>query len=271
MTTPAPPDPAPLGAGPQQRSGPILTVEDLRRTFGGVAAVDGTSFHVAGVKITALIGPNGAGKSTVLNLIAGALRPDAGRIVFEGQDIAGEPAHQIAHRGIIRTFQLLGEFERLTVLENLLVGARPGRGDSLGGALLGKRYWRRSQDEQINRALSLLDRFGLRTIQHDYAGSLSGGQKRMVEIMRALMRDPPLLLLDEPFAGVSRALSGQVEQHLAGLREEGRTILMVEHELAAVDRLADAVVVMTQGRVLAEGSMADLRQNKEVLDAYLVG
>lgn len=252
------------------RADPFLAVTELRRNFGGNAAVDGASFGAAEGKITALIGPNGAGKSTVLNLVAGALRPTAGRIVFDGVDITGEPAHRVARRGIIRTFQLLGEFDRLTVLENLLVGARRGRGDSLGGALLGKRYWHRSQDEQIERALGFLGRFGLLPIQDEYSGNLSGGQKRMVEIMRALMSEPSLLLLDEPFAGVSRALSGRVEDQLAALREEGRTIVMVEHELGAVDRLADAVVVMAEGRVLAEGSMSDLRRNKEVIDAYLV-
>jgi ABC-type branched-subunit amino acid transport system ATPase component len=143
------------------RGGPLLQVEALRRLFGGNAAVDGATFDVTRATITALIGPNGAGKSTVLNLIAGALKPTAGQIIFNGENIAGDPAHRIAGRGIIRTFQLLGEFERLTVLENLLVGASPGRGDSLGGALLGKRYWRQSQDEQIERALGMLNRFGV--------------------------------------------------------------------------------------------------------------
>ena len=254
-------------AGPEV----VLTVDGLRRTFGGMAAVDGATFAAARGRITALIGPNGAGKSTVLNLVAGALRPDAGRVVYLGDDIAGEPAHRVARRGIIRTFQLLGEFERLTVMENLLVGARRARGDTLGGALLGKRYWRRSEQAAIGRAIELLERFDLLALQHDYAGELSGGQKRMVEIMRALISEPALLLLDEPLAGVSPALSREVEAHLSALRSNGLTIVMVEHELGTVDRLSDAVVMMAQGRVLAEGSLAELRRNKEVVDAYLVG
>jgi len=249
----------------------ILSVSALRRTFGGIVAVDDASFDVARRSVTALIGPNGAGKTTVLNMVAGALRPTRGRILFEGEDTAGLPPHRVAELGIIRTFQLVGEFQRLTVLENLVVGARRGRGDSLGGALLGKRYWRSALDARVSQAMSLLERFDLSALRHAYMGELSGGQKRMVEIMRALMSDPKLLLLDEPFAGVSPALSREVEAQLATLRDEGHTILLIEHELSVVERLSDTVVMMAQGRVFAQGTMTELRSKREVVDAYLVG
>lgn len=249
----------------------ILSISGLRRTFGGVVAVDDATFDVGRGKVTALIGPNGAGKSTVLNMVAGALRPTRGHIVFDGEDLAGLPAHRVAAHGIVRTFQLVGEFQRLTVMENLVLGAPPGRWDSLAGAMLGKRCWRGPLSAGIEQADGLLDRFGLAAIRDAYMGELSGGQKRMVEIMRALMRDPALLLLDEPFAGVSPALSREVEEQLGALRDEGRTVLLVEHELDVVDRLSDTVVMMAQGRVFATGTMAELRGNAEVVGAYLVG
>jgi branched-chain amino acid transport system permease protein len=261
----------PVARRPAAASDTMLSVERLRRVFGGLVAVDEASFTVERGKVTALIGPNGAGKTTVLNVVAGRYPPTSGAIVFEGVDIAGEPSHRVARRGIVRTFQLVGEFEQLTVVENLLLGARLGKGDTLAGALAGKRFWRRAQEEQIEQAVALLDRFGLSHIRHSYMGELSGGQKRMVEIMRALMSDPSLLLLDEPFAGVSPALSREVEDHLAALRNEGHTILLIEHELGVVDRLSDSVVMVAQGRVFARGTMSELRENRGVVEAYLVG
>jgi ABC-type branched-subunit amino acid transport system ATPase component len=248
-----------------------LEVRDLRVEFGGVRAVNGVSFGVPEQEITGLIGPNGAGKSTVLKLIAGALRPTGGRILYFGQDITGKPAYALARQSLIRTFQLSSEFARLTVLENLLVAAPGQRATTFTGALLGKRYWSAQQAQLVKTARGLLEEFDMSDAADEYAGQLSGGQKRLVEIMRALMARPKLLLLDEPLAGVNPTLRLTVEEHLLRLRGEGLTMLMVEHELGSVERICNSVIVMAQGRLLARGSMAEMRANEEVVDAYLAG
>jgi neutral amino acid transport system ATP-binding protein len=249
----------------------MLTVRDLYRHFGGVLAVNGTSFAVPPGQITGLIGPNGAGKSTVLNIIAGAVRLDAGTITYRGHDITGQPSYQVARRGIIRTFQVAAEFAALTVLENLLVAAQLQRGERLWQAALGKRYWKQQERANVERARQLLARFDMSAKEDEYAGNLSGGQKRLLELMRGLMAEPALLLLDEPMAGVNPSLARRIERHLLDLCGEGLTMLMIEHELAVVERLCDPVVVMAQGRVISQGTMASVRADQEVLDAYLIG
>ena len=246
-------------------------MRDLERAFGGVKAVDGVSFEVQAGRATGLIGPNGAGKSTVLKLMAGALKPTAGAIVVDGVDIAGWSAPRVAREGLIRTFQHTSEFARLTVLENLLVAAPGQPGDSLGGAMLGRRHARPRQQELLAQAWTLLEQFDLTQHADTYAGELSGGQRRLVEIMRALMAEPKILLLDEPMAGVNPTLRLTIEEHLQRLRDQGLTMLMVEHELGAIERICDSVVVMAQGKLLATGSMGELRENEEVVSAYLVG
>jgi branched-chain amino acid transport system ATP-binding protein len=248
----------------------LLIVRGLRKDFGGVHAVVDSSFAVPPGRITGLIGPNGAGKSTVLGMIAGAITPTAGSVVFGGTSIGGMPAYQRARLGLIRTFQISGVFDRLTVLENLLVG-QTMRGESLRGALLGKRHWAADQGDAVARGRELLTRFDLRAKEDEYGGSLSGGQKRLLEIARALMAGPSLLLLDEPMAGVSPALVGRIEEYLRELSAEGLTMLMVEHSLPVVDRLCELVVVMAQGSTVSTGTMAELRSRREVLDAYLIG
>jgi len=250
----------------------LLHVEDLRRSFGGVHAVDGISFGVEAGTITGLIGPNGAGKSTALGMIAGAIKPSGGSIVFDGRDVTGSSPMQVARSGLIRTFQISSEFQQLTVLENLLVGAPGHVGESLvGSLLLGPRSWRAQEQELVEGARELLLRFEMHEKEEEYAGNLSGGQKRLLEIMRALMAKPKLLLLDEPMAGVNPTLGRRIERHLEELRDEGLTMLMVEHELGVVERLCQRVVVMAQGKVISEGTMETLRKDKEVLGAYLVG
>ena len=252
-------------------SAPGLVVQDLHREFGGVHAVNGASFTVPPGRITGLIGPNGAGKSTALNIIAGALKPSAGTVSYDGRDITGLPSYKVARCGIVRTFQLSSEFAALTVLENLLVAAPAQRGETLWQAALGKRYWRPQERATVERARQLLVRFDMSAKEDEYAGNLSGGQKRLLELMRGLMANPALLLLDEPMAGVNPSLARRIEQHLADLVGEGLTMLMIEHELAVVERLCDPVVVMAQGRVISEGTMADIRSDQKVLDAYLIG
>jgi ABC-type branched-subunit amino acid transport system ATPase component len=260
-------DPGVDGVAP--RAGAGLEVEELRRHFGGVYAVDGASFTVAAGSVTSLIGPNGAGKSTVVGIVGGAIKPNEGRVLLDGEEITGLPAYARAHRGLVRTYQLSSEFGRLTVLENLLVAAPRQRGESLRTLLLGKRYWREQERGLVVRARTLLERFGLTEKQDEYAGNLSGGQKRLVEIMRGLMAEPKLLLLDEPMAGVNPTLARSIEEHLVTLAREGLTLLIVEHELDVVERMSDKVVAMALGRVIATGTMAELRKRREVLDAYL--
>jgi branched-chain amino acid transport system permease protein len=266
MSTAVDPAPAP---SPATSDDICLEVQDLRRDFGGVWAVDGASFSIRRGGITGLIGPNGAGKSTVVNIIGGALRPSAGRVIFEGQDITHLPPHERARRGLVRTYQLSSEFGRLTVLENLLVAAPEQRGERFRTLLFGKRYWREQERELVDRARALLERFSMSPKEDEYAGNLSGGQKRLVEIMRALMAKPKLVLLDEPMAGVNPTLARSIEDDMASLAREGVTLLFVEHELEVVDRLCESVVAMALGQVLAIGTMAELRARKDVLDAYL--
>jgi branched-chain amino acid transport system permease protein len=260
-------EPAPV----TQRPAAQLAVRDLRRVFGGVHAVDGLSFELAPGQATGLIGPNGAGKSTVLKLIAGAIAPSGGHVLVDGKDVGGWPAHKVARLGVARTFQHTSEFARLTVLENLLAAAPGQPGDSFSGALLGPRHARRRQRELLAQAWALLADFGLTEHADTYAGQLSGGQRRLAEIMRALMAQPRILLLDEPMAGVNPTLRLTIEEHLKRLRDGGLTMLMAEHELGSVERVCDSVIVMAQGKLLATGTMSELRGNEEVVSAYLAG
>jgi branched-chain amino acid transport system permease protein len=249
----------------------VLRTVDLVRDFGGVKAVAGVSIEVRRGTLTGLIGPNGAGKSTLLAMLAGTIGVTSGQVIYQGADVTGVPAYRRARLGLVRTFQLASEFKRLTVMENLLSAAPGNRGDSLAGALRGRRYWRRDEDAAIARARALLDRFGLSSLADTYGGDLSGGQRRLTEIMRALMTEPTMLLLDEPMAGVHPRLARQIGGHLLDLCAEGMTILMVEHELAIMDEFCDPVIMMAEGRVLATGTMAALRARSEVVEAYLVG
>jgi len=250
---------------------PLLTATDIHRHFEGMHAVDGVSIEVLPGRLTGLIGPNGAGKSTFLAVLAGTLPASSGSIVFDGEEIGRLPTFRRARRGLVRTFQLPSEFAQLTVLENLLAAAPKNRGDSVGGALLGRRYWGADEDALVERARGLLARFRMTEKEDQYAGDLSGGQKRLVEIMRALMLEPRLLLLDEPMAGVHPSIVGEIASYLESLRDEGLTILMVEHQLAIVERLCDPVIVMAQGKVIGRGPLVELRRQREVVDAYLVG
>jgi ABC-type branched-chain amino acid transport systems, ATPase component len=249
----------------------MLVATHIHRHFEGMRAVDGVSLEVLPGKITGLIGPNGAGKSTFMAVLAGTLPATSGTVVFDGEDITRMPAYARARRGLVRTFQLPSEFAQLTVLENLLVAAQNHRGDSLFGALMGKRYWIDDERRLVIEARALLKRFGMSAKESDYAGTMSGGQKRLIEIMRALMLHPRLLLLDEPMSGVHPKIVEEIQHYLEDLRAEGLTILMVEHELHMVERLCDTVTVMAQGKVIGSGTMASLRKQREIVDAYLVG
>jgi branched-chain amino acid transport system permease protein len=261
-------------AGPSQspRDGEVvLQAADVVREFGGLRAVAGVSISVRRGTLTGLIGPNGAGKSTLLAMLAGTLPVSSGEIRYQGEDVTGLPAFRRARLGLVRTFQLASEFKKLTVMENLLSSVPRNRGDSLRGALAGPRYWRGDEDAAIARATALLERFGLEAHANSYAGDLSGGQRRMVEIMRALMAEPRVLLLDEPMAGVHPTLARKIGGELVALAAGGLTVLMVEHELAIMDEFCDPVVAMAEGTVLAQGTMSELRRRSDVVEAYLVG
>ncbi|HWD75073.1 MAG TPA: branched-chain amino acid ABC transporter ATP-binding protein/permease [Solirubrobacteraceae bacterium] len=249
----------------------ILECRDLTRTFGGVPAVDGVSMAFERGRLTGIIGPNGAGKSTVLAMLAGTLPVTSGHVLLRGEDVTGLPAYRRARKGLVRTFQLASEFKRLTVLENLVAAIPNQRGETFRGAMLGRRFWGGQERASIERAEAMLERFGLLALADRYAGDLSGGQRRLVEIMRALMAEPEVLLLDEPMAGVHPRLAHQIGMQLVRLCEEGTTVIMVEHELSIMDEFCDPVFVLADGKVLAEGTMAALRAKEEVVEAYLVG
>jgi branched-chain amino acid transport system permease protein len=249
----------------------ILSTESLTKTFNGVAAVSNVSIKIEQGRLTGIIGPNGAGKSTTLALLAGTLPLTSGKIFYDGKEITKLQSHRRAQSGLVRTFQLASEFKKLTVLENL-VCAIPGQsGDSFLGSIRGRRYWGADEKEDIEEAMEVLSGFGLSQYADTYAGDLSGGQRRLVEIMRALLAEPKVLLLDEPMAGVHPNLSRKIGNHLLKLVDGGMTIVMVEHDLPIMDEFCDPVIVMAEGQILAEGTMSELRTKSEVVEAYLVG
>ena len=249
----------------------MLSATGLRKSFGGNRAVDGADLTISEGTITALIGPNGAGKSTVVNLFSGSLAPDGGQVILSGQDVTSWPSHRIARRGLIRTFQLSRELQGLTVLENLLVTPIGQTGESLPNIFFRPRAVRREERANVERAVEILSDYGLYHVRDNWARQLSGGQKRLLELARAVMARPKILLLDEPMAGVNPALVDQIGDHIRKLRSDGITVLMIEHNLGVVERLCDHVIVMAEGRTLATGRMSDLRGNTEVVQAYLGG
>lgn len=247
----------------------LLAIESVVHAYGGVQAVNDCSFSIPEGCIAALIGPNGAGKTTLVDLIAGAQQIQQGTIRYDGSPITAWPPHRRARAGLLRTYQLSREYQHLTVLENLLVSATGRIDESLFGALFRRGQIRRTERELVGEARALLEIFGLEGVRNDHAETLSGGQKRLLEMARAVMARPRLLLLDEPMAGVNPALMTIIEDHIREIHKRGVSFLIVEHNLSVVDRLCDPVVVMAEGRTLAVGSMADHRRNAEVLSAYL--
>ncbi|RJT90531.1 ABC transporter ATP-binding protein [Cryobacterium melibiosiphilum] len=247
---------------------PILVVDGVRRTFGGLTAVDVDHVEVPRGAITALIGPNGAGKTTLFNLLTGFDKPDAGKWTFDGRPIAGVPAYRVARFGQIRTFQLTKALGLLTVMDNMLLGAKGQSGENLFRALL-PFLWRKQETDNQAKALDLLTRFKLDTKKNDYAASLSGGQRKLLEMARALMSDPTLVMLDEPMAGVNPALTQSLLDHILNLKAQGMTVLFVEHDMHMVRHIADWVIVMAEGKVVAEGDPHEVMKNPAVIDAYL--
>jgi len=248
----------------------ILELDGVTRSFGGVRAVDGASLGVERGSITSLIGPNGAGKSTLFNVVTGLLRPDAGRVVFERRRIDGRPPHRIARLGLVRTFQNARALARLSVRENLLLGAQRHPGERLVPLVASRRAVLRHELDARLRARELLALVQLDLHADDLAATLSGGQRKLLDFARALMAEPRLLLMDEPLAGVNPTLRLQLLDHIVALRDRLEvTVVLVEHDLDAVMRVSDRVVVMSQGRVIASGRPEDVRADAAVVDAYL--
>ena len=247
---------------------PILTIDGVSRHFGGLVAVDVDHLEIPRGAITALIGPNGAGKTTLFNLLTGFDKPDTGTWSFKGTSLAGVPSFKVAQMGQVRTFQLTKALSLLTVLENMKLGAKDQRGERLLFSIF-PFLWKDKEAEIEVKALDLLKRFKLDAKRDDFAASLSGGQRKLLEMARALMTDPVLVMLDEPMAGVNPALTQSLLEHVLNLKKEGMTVLFVEHDMHMVRHIADWVVVMAEGKLVAEGPPDVVMKNPAVIDAYL--
>jgi neutral amino acid transport system ATP-binding protein len=247
---------------------PILVADNVVRRFGGLTAVDVDHVEVQRGVITALIGPNGAGKTTFFNLLTNFDTPDAGTRVFDGNNIDKVPAHKIANYGMVRTFQLTKALSKMTVIENMKLGATGQKGEKLWRSVM-PFMWKAQEKEIEQRADALLDRFKLSHMRDEFAGTMSGGQRKLLEMARALMVEPSMVMLDEPMAGVNPALTQSLLGHVTGLRDAGMTVLFVEHDMDMVQEISDWVIVMAEGRIIAEGPPASIGQNQAVVDAYL--
>ncbi len=246
---------------------PIVVADHVTRQFGGLTAVDVEHLEIQRGVITALIGPNGAGKTTFFNLLTGFDKPQTGAWSFNGRSLAGVSAYRVARRGMIRTFQLTKVLAKLSVIENMRLGATGQAGERFFGGLF--QIWRGQERKITEKADALLERFMLIKKREDFAGTLSGGQRKLLEMARALMADPELVMLDEPMAGVNPALKQSLLGHVKSLRDEGRTVLFVEHDMDMVRDISDWVVVMAQGKVIAEGPPDSVMSDQHVIDAYL--
>jgi ABC-type branched-subunit amino acid transport system ATPase component len=263
-----------LGAdGPADLAAEPLRVDGLEKQFGGITAVDGATFGVERGTLTGLIGPNGAGKSTTFNLVTGVHRPDAGQVTFAGEDITGMDPHRIARKGLVRTFQIARELGGMTVMENMMLAPQRQSGEALWRSVtpgLRPRV-RREESDLVEQVWDTLEFFDIEHLAEEEAGGLSGGQRKLLELARALLTDPDVLLLDEPFAGVNPTLERRLLDQIHALRERGYTFLLVEHDMDLIMEQCEHVIVMHQGRILTQGSPAEVRSNEAVVEAYLGG
>lgn len=246
----------------------IVVADNVVRRFGGMTAVDVDHVEIQRGAITALIGPNGAGKTTLFNLLTGFDKPSSGSWTFEGRSLHGMPAARVARQGMVRTFQLTKALSRMTVIENMRLGATHQPGENLATALIPP-LWRAREREITEQAEELLVRFKLDHHRDSFAGSLSGGQRKLLEMARALMSKPTMVMLDEPMAGVNPALTQSLLGHIQGLRDQGMTVLFVEHDMHMVRHISDWVIVMAEGRLVAEGPPETVMHDPAVIDAYL--
>jgi branched-chain amino acid transport system ATP-binding protein len=246
----------------------ILSADGIRRHFGGIVAVDVKHLEVQRGSITALIGPNGAGKTTLFNLLSGFDTPDVGEWRFDGHNMSRVVAHKTASMGMVRTFQLTKSLTKMTVIENMKLGAIHQVGEKWWKGLV-PFLWKSQEAKIEERANTLLKRFKMDHMRNEYAGTLSGGQRKLLEMARALMTEPKLVMLDEPMAGVNPALKQSLNEHIRGLRDDGMTVLFVEHDMDMVNDVADWVVVMAEGILIAEGTPEQIGSNPQVIEAYL--
>jgi ABC-type branched-subunit amino acid transport system ATPase component len=247
----------------------VLRIEGVRKGFGGLLAVDSCSLSVQEGTIVGLIGPNGAGKSTLFDLISGFVSPDSGSIIFSGREIVSLPAHKIARLGLIRTFQIPRTLMRMTVLENMMLGGQNQVGENIFANIIRRGKVQAEEISIENKAVEILKFFDILRMKDEYAGSMSGGQKKMLEMARALMADPRLLLLDEPFAGVNPALSERLIEKIKLLRKNGLTIMIIEHAIPYVLALSDELYVLNKGSILASGPPDEVISDSRVFEAYL--
>ncbi|WP_107666688.1 ABC transporter ATP-binding protein [Cyanothece sp. BG0011] len=247
----------------------ILDAKQLSKSFGGLKAVDNAQIQVKQGSITGLIGPNGAGKTTLFNLLSNFIRPDQGEVIFDGEPIHHLSPHQIALQGCIRTFQVARVLSRLSVLENMLLATQKQTGESVWQLCLKRKQVKQEERANKEKALSILESVGLIEKRHDYAGALSGGQRKLLEMARTLMTRPKLILLDEPAAGVNPTLIGQICEHIKTWNQQGISFLIIEHNMDVVMSLCDHVWVLAEGTNLADGTPTEIQQNSTVLEAYL--
>lgn len=251
---------------------PILRVDNLVKRYGGLIAVDSASFEVRRGSITGLIGPNGAGKTTTFDIVAGAQKPTSGNVIFEGRDVTGLPTHELFHLGIVRSFQIPREYSRLTAIENLMVAPPDQPGESVWSTWFAPGRVLAREREVMERAENALEFLGLDHLRDELAGNLSGGQKKLLELGRGMMTDSKLVLLDEPGAGVNPTLMNRIIEMIQRLNDErGYTFCIVEHDMDLIARLCDPVIVLVEGKVLTEGTMAEVSNDARVIDAYFGG
>ena len=246
----------------------ILSVQNLRKHFGGVRAVDGCSLTIKAGTVMGLIGPNGAGKTTMFNLISG-FEKGSGEIIFKGRQTDNLPPFKVAQCGMVRTFQIPRALAKMTVLDNLMLAPKAQAGERIWNVWLHPQSVK-AQDMRIKeKSRDILRFFEIEHLEDEYAGALSGGQKKLLEMARAMMIDPSLMLLDEPFAGVNPALSWKISRYIDELREGGMTFLIIEHDIPAITRISDRIIVMNEGRIMTEGAPDEIKQNRDVLNVYL--
>ena len=248
----------------------MIVVQDVVKHFGGVAAVDGVSMEIKQGTITGLIGPNGAGKSTLFNLIAGNLNPESGSIYLDGEDVTGLKPHVLFSKGLLRTFQIAHEFHSLSVLDNLMMVPSLQVGESLLGAWFKREKVVRQEAEMRGKAEEVISFLNMGHLANELAGNLSGGQKKLLELGRTMMVSPKVVILDEVGAGVNRTLLKEIGDAILSMnRERGFTFCMIEHDMDFISRLCDPVVVMAEGKILAQGSAEEIKANEDVIEAYL--
>lgn len=251
---------------------PVLSTDGVKKTFGEIVAVDDCSFQIDRGSITGLIGPNGAGKSTMFDCISGFYEPDSGSIRFEEEDITGMPANEVARKGMVRTFQITRDLSEMTVMENMMLTPKNQTGESMWHAVLNRDTIERENASIIERAGELLRLFQLDHLKQEFAGNLSGGQRKLLEMARMLMLEPEVMLLDEPMAGVNPTLENDIVERIIELnRDEEVTFLIVEHDMELVMKLCDRVIVMENGNDLAAGTPEEIQADERVLEAYLGG